>query len=273
MPSLDREAALRGFALALVALMLAVIAASAWLRLARPHETCAPWPLCRIEHSRAPDAVDDARQAPLAPAVRAVHRAAATLALPVILAILVTALARTPRDGRAARGGALLLAFALGLAVLGVLAGGSRAVPVVLANLLGGFALLAGAWCLLPWSAPPAASVDLRPQARLALAAWLIQIALGVLSGKLATSYAGFAHLAWALIAAGSTARLAKRARRAGLRGSGDALLALVAAQWIVGGSAALLGTPAALIVIHNLSAAAALALLAGLCWPRRVPH
>lgn len=270
MPSLDREAALRGFAWALVCLLLAVIAASAWLRLARPQQACASWPLRRLEQT---SVADDARQAPLAPAVRAVHRAAASLTLPVIFALLVTALARAPREARAARGGALLLAFALGLAVLGVLAGGSRAAPVVLGNVLGGFAMLAGAWCLLPWATAPATRVDLQAHARIALAAWLLQIVLGVLSGALALRYAGFVHLAWAVVAAGLSARLAKRARRAGLRGIGTALLVLVAAQWVLGGSAALLGAPPALVLIHTLSAAAGLAVLAGLCWPRPVSH
>jgi cytochrome c oxidase assembly protein subunit 15 len=268
MSILDHDTAPRAPALLIACLMLAVIAASAWLRLGRPQEPCGLWPLCRIEHVRVSDIADETLQAPLAPAVRAVHRAAASLALPVIVILLVTALTRTPRDGRTARGAALLLAVALGLAVLGVLAGGSRAVPVVLGNLLGGFAMLAGAWCLLPW-AGNAAREDLRPAARLALTAWLLQIGLGALSGLLAPGYAGGAHLAWALVAAGMTARVARRAQRAGLRGIGTALLALVAAQWIVGGISALLGAPPALVVIHNLSAAAGLAVLAGLSWPR----
>lgn len=267
MPSLDRAASLRAAAGLMVCLMLAVIAASAWLRLARPHEPCGLWPLCRIDHARVMT-VDDTREAPLAPAVRALHRAAASLALPVIVFVLVTALARKPRDGRSARAATVLLTLALGLAVLGVLAGGSRAAPVVLGNLFGGFGMLAAAWCLLPWATSPPRE-DLRHAARLALCAWLLQIALGALSGLLAPGYVGVAHLAWALLAASMTARVARRARRTGLRGTGIALLALVGVQWILGGLSAVLGAPPTLVVIHSLSAAAGLALLAGLSWPR----
>lgn len=267
MSRLARDTPLHAGALVVVCLMLAVIAASAWLRLARSHEACGLWPLCRIEHARTLDAIEST-EAPQAPAVRAVHRVAASLALPVIAVMLVFALRRRPRERRATRGVALLLAFALGLAVLGAVAGGSRAIAVVLANLLGGYAMLAAAWCLLP-AASAATDTDLRPAARRALAAWVLQIVLGALSGLLAPSYTAVVHLAWAFVVAGATAGVAKRARRGGLRGVGTALLAVVSAQWILGVGAALLGAPPALIVLHGLVAATGLALLAGLvCSP-----
>lgn len=253
----------------LVALMLLVIVASAWLRLGRDAVDCALWPVCRFEHAMQAGAA--AAQAPFAGPVRAVHRAAASLALPLILAALVAATVRLPRLVRARRLATLLLAVALGLAALGVAAGGSQAGPVVLGNLLGGFTMLAAALALARHAHPIAAElVALRVPARRALLAWLLQVMLGAVSAHGVLGVAAVLHLGWAFVTAAWTARLARRVRRAGAATLGNLLLVLIACQWLLGGAAALRGAPATLVVLHNLSAAGGFALLALLAWMPR---
>jgi hypothetical protein len=113
--------ALRRVAFLCAALMAVVVVASAFLR-----------------HIGASAALQAVWAGELALA-RQVHRVAATLAL--IGAVVLVVLARRARSPRVAIAWGLLGVGVL-LSVVGVLAGASRAAPVVLINLLGGVAML-----------------------------------------------------------------------------------------------------------------------------------
>lgn len=269
MPSFTCRRAAGALAPLLVCATIVVIVASAALRLTSARETCSTWwPACQRASERVPA---DAIASPADPALRAAHRAAAALVMPLAVGLLWRGLARAPRDRYAAGAGILVLGLAAFLAVLGALAGGTRALPVTLGNLLGGFGLLAGAHCLVLRSRPECATAEFARPARVALAAWLLQIGLGAGAEHAATAAVGWLHLLWAPVAAYATARLARRLRQTGRAALGAALLGLTVAQWISGGTAALFGLPAGWLVAHNLGAALVVALLAGLSWPPRV--
>jgi cytochrome c oxidase assembly protein subunit 15 len=102
--------------------------------------------------------------------------------------------------GRARRLACAALVVALALAALGAMFSGSHAFPYVLANLLGGFALVA-LWLRLAlrtdrFPAPRAASVA----ARIALAALALQAATGIVLGgmRVLPTCAGDACAGWA---------------------------------------------------------------------------
>ncbi len=114
--------------------------------------------------------------------VRQLHRVAATLVL--VGAITLVVLARRARDRSALALSSTLLATALLLSVVGVAAGASRAAPVVLVNLLGGFAMLAMCACL----ATPPASKSLAPASQRAASALLGLLALQVAAGAWASA-------------------------------------------------------------------------------------
>lgn len=257
---------LQALAWLLVALMLVVIGVSAWLRLAQPRAPCDLWPLCRTATVAAADMHATVSSEALRPA-RSVHRAAASSALLVVLGLLSIALAPRPRDWRRARTAATLLLLALGLSVLGILSAGSRALPVVFGNLFGAYAMLALAFSLTRTEAvkDAAAAAQLARYARLGVLLWAAQIALGATAGAGVATPAAFVHLGLAIVAVGWAMRLGRRARSAGLACEGRALMALAAAQWLLGASAAWWGAPAALLVAHNMSAACGVALMVGL--------
>lgn len=261
-----RRLTLHRLACLLVALMLVVIGVSAWLRLAQPRAPCELWPLCRTVTVAAADMQAEASSAALRPA-RSMHRAAASSALLVVLAMLSIALAPQPRDWRTGRTAATLLLLALGLSVLGIVSAGSRALPVVLGNLFGAYAMLALAFSLTRRHAvkDAAAAALLARHARLGVLLWAAQVALGATAGAGTATPAAFVHLGVAIMAAGWAMRVGRRARGAGLAFEGSALMALAAAQWILGASAAWWGAPAALLVAHNMSAACGVALMFGL--------
>lgn len=181
---------LRNLASVGVALMLVVIVSSAYLRLAQAGLSCADWPACygRI-----------ATQAPVTTEVRVArfaHRIAASAVGVALVALLLVATTQRPflRRQTAIAGTALLIA--IGLATLGAqfsaAAPGAPLPAVTLANLGGGFALLALLWWLrltvLPMPvAPRAACSGMRWIAALALLALIAQIALGgLVSAKFA---------------------------------------------------------------------------------------
>ena len=252
----------------LVLLMLVVIGVSAWLRLAAPRAVCDSWPLCRITSDPTAGMYAAATTEQLRP-VRAVHRAAATLALVVVLALLAVALVPRPRDWQAARTASMLLALALGLSVLGIATAGSRALPVVFGNLFGGYAMLAMAFSMTrqrPVEDAQAAQALAR-RARLGVLLWVMQIALGATSGGGTASPAGIVHLGMAIIATGWAYRVGRRACGVGLRVEGRLLMALSLAQWLLGGAAAWSGAPATMVVAHSVSAACGLAVLVSLQW------
>jgi hypothetical protein len=181
------------------------------------------------------------------------------------------------RERHAGRGTALapalaLLGVALLLSVVGVTAGASRVLPVVLANLLGGFAMLA----LCARLALPTVHVGVGRAAWVLLALAALQAAGGAAAGAYAPAgcvglsdcgvlallhRVSGAALACALLAFGLWARW-HTGRRAGAWLCAGATLLL-----LVGSLNAGLGGPAAplLVVVHNALAAATLACVARL--------
>jgi heme A synthase len=129
-----------------LALVLAIVVASAMLRLSSGGIDCTPWPACVAEAVAHPLAADDAAAPPWHGTVRLVHRLSASAAGIVFLLLVVFGFGSWDLTQRVA--GFALLALATALALIG------RATPsplpaVVLANLLGGHLLLAAlAWLL-----------------------------------------------------------------------------------------------------------------------------
>ncbi len=114
-----------------------------------------------LRHAEMAPAAQQQATRPVVNAARSVHRlVASTLAL-VALALNIGAwLGRGPPRGPAA----VLLATAGGLAVLGVVAGGSRSPPVVLAHLAGGMLTAAAAlWLALACNTSRRAPSPRRP--------------------------------------------------------------------------------------------------------------
>lgn len=130
-------------ALAGAALVVVIVAASAYLRLHAGGIGCQPWPECY--RAAAPLAGPSAPD-PLVKAARLAHRVAATLAAALVLAIFVLAW-RAPRQRASRALAAAVLALTVFLAVLGTRTAAGAPIPVALGNLLGGFLLLAAlAW-------------------------------------------------------------------------------------------------------------------------------
>ncbi len=184
------------------ALVLVVIASSAWLRLAHSGLGCDDWPAC-YGAFRAAD--EGAR--PVAPhlaEVRATHRIAAGVAG---LAILFCAVIWFT-GARVARGVSplviALLALTLALSVLGRFTPGAQLPAVAAGNMLGGMLLLALAWSIRIALAPRGAraiAARLQWLARAGFVLLAAQIAIGAL---VSTKYAAMActsfpdcHGAW----------------------------------------------------------------------------
>jgi cytochrome c oxidase assembly protein subunit 15 len=124
-------------------LLLAVVVVSAYLRLVNAGLGCEGWPAC---YGHPGEARFTANRGELTP-MRTLHRLAATAALLVVIALV--ALTRGRPALRAAHKTSLaLLSLMLALSLLGWFTGNSTVPAVVLANLFGGFAMLALAWRL-----------------------------------------------------------------------------------------------------------------------------
>jgi cytochrome c oxidase assembly protein subunit 15 len=132
-------------------LMAAIIVSSAYLRLTTMGIGCEPWPACygRIQ---APVAATDARArddiATSVKIARLLHRAAAMLV--AILAVLTMLLSLVPaaRSGRNVAAAACILTLTVMLAAVGRMSATLLVPAVGVANLLGGFGLLACFWAL-----------------------------------------------------------------------------------------------------------------------------
>lgn len=263
----------RWLAGACVVLMLVVVAASAWLRLAQPRPACADWPGCRSAAQPARLAAAPTRlgHPGVIAVVRAAHRVAASTVLVVVIALAAIALGRRPRDVSLGGRALAMLALALGLAGLGIVTPGARSAAVLLGNLLGGVALLALAWSTLRGlqvARSPAAA--LAPWAASGALLWLAQTALGALAGAGHVEAAPVAHLAFALAAGPLAFAVGWAATGQGCLAEGRALLALAPAQMALGGLAALAAASPALVLLHNAAAATGVALLWGLATARR---
>lgn len=182
-------------------LLLVVIVSSAFLRLSDAGLSCGDWPACYGATHHAAEATTGERVARLA------HRFTATGVTAVLIALLTVALRQRPRLRRVATIASAGLAIASALAVIGAVSSeAAREAPlpaVTLANLAGGFALLA----LMGWlrqetlaspkaapnaaaSAPAAAPRWLPTLAGFALAALVVQVLLG---GLVSARFAGLA--------------------------------------------------------------------------------
>lgn len=266
---------MRRLAWACVLLMAAVVAASAWLRLAQPRPPCDYWPACRFASGPAPSSGPassvSARPGILASpgvigATRAVHRVAASIVLPITLALAVLALTRGRRRHRAAGLALALLGLAVGLALLGVVTPGSRAPPVLLGNMLGGLLMLGLAWRLVRrLGTAPAVGRSLARGAAAGAGVLIAQAALGVLSGAGIGAVPAVAHVALAFVSVAWMTGVGHAARRQGRATEGRALVALAVTQVFLGTAAFLSAAQSVLVLAHDLVAAAGLALLLGL--------
>jgi len=285
-------------------LAFAIIVSSAFIRLSQYGLSCADWPAC---YGRLPPGAEDSAVF----AARVIHRITASAAGILFIVIVAFGWSRWRKPSQRAVGVALL-ALAGFLAWLGRYTP-SPLPAVMLANLLGGVALAALlAWLFLA-DAEGTASPRLRVWTWTALALVTLQIALGGLIGaRLAAldcpglpacagsfgpesidwrvfdpfdeSAFGAAsrralHLAHRFGALATVAALAvvgwRHARLRGvLAGFGWTLLALTAAQLVLGAAMLLADLPLPLALAHNAVAALTLALLAGMLSysPRREP-
>jgi cytochrome c oxidase assembly protein subunit 15 len=162
--------------------MLVVIVSSAFMRLDQAGLSCADWPACygRVDRNAA------ATTGVLA--ARFAHRVAASAVGIVLVAALLIGVAQRPWLKRQVGIASAALIIALGLAALGAqLSPSSSDIPspaVILANLGGGFALLALLWLLRLTTLPPSIAKTpwwLKLAAALALLSAVAQIALGAL--------------------------------------------------------------------------------------------
>ncbi|MCA0239429.1 MAG: COX15/CtaA family protein [Proteobacteria bacterium] len=286
-----RRAQIRRLARVCVALMLATIVLSAYLRLSQ---------------AGAPPAAASGVAEGLA---RLAHRIVATVFLGLAVALLV--ISHRPRPALRPEGplALALLVLTLALAALGVVTRGATLPAVTLGNLLGGFVLLALSVRLAAPPTPPASTrptLQLRRWAAVALLAVVLQAALGALISGAAAAQAcgdwadcsriagqagwdaqalnpwlapdaaaapGQPRGAWLhLLHRGGAALLlpllavvAWLALRLGRRATGLAIGALLLLQALLGLWMTASGLPLAAVLLHNLIAAALLALLARL--------
>ena len=138
-----RRALLRCLAWVGVALVLAITTLSAFIRLSRAGAGCEPWPQCHSARRDLPLAQLAPLDSQAISAARTAHRIAASAALLLFLGLLVPLHRRPVAPKASARLALATVAAALFLAVLGSIAGPSRATGVVMGNLLAGFAMLA----------------------------------------------------------------------------------------------------------------------------------
>ena len=276
--------AMRRLAWACALLMVVVVAASAWLRLAQQRPACDYWPVCRIAAGpqqwavapsgfpASPGAASPGMAGPgvASPdaigATRAVHRVAASMVLLIVLVLTVLALMPGQRRHRAAGLALALLGLAIGLALLGIVTPGSRAPPVLLGNMLGGLLMLGFAWRLVRrLGAAPAVDRSLAYRSTVGAGLLIVQAALGVLSGAGIGAIPSVAHVALAFVAVSWMIGVGKLARRQGRGAEGTALVVLAVAQLILGMAAFLSAAQPAFVLAHNVLAAFGLALLLGL--------
>ncbi len=180
--------------------------------------------------------------------------------------MVVLTWARTPRRPAVGRLALALLVLALGLSALGVVTPGSRAVGVLLGNLLGGLLMLALSWRLVVHlHEGQKSSPALARWALMGAGMWAVQAALGALSGSGQFNAAPVAHLSLALLGGPCAFGVGWVARGQRGLGEGMALLGVTGLQFVVGVSAVGAAAAPALVLLHNMGAALGLALLLGL--------
>lgn len=177
--------ALRRLATTCALLVLAVVAASAYLRLGQAGFSCADWPACfgHVEANQKALAGE-----PLVFTARLAHRLAAMGVSILVLALLFVSYRQRGLDPRPWRLSLMALGLTLLLALLGRWTAGTRLPAVTLGNLMGGLALLAVLWRIRGLAVAP-----LRPSRRGVLVGvcgllLALQIALG---GLVSARFAG----------------------------------------------------------------------------------
>ncbi len=302
-PLASRRRTVRRLAQLGVVLMIAVIALSAFLRLAQSGVGCEGWPGCYERTIR--EAGSTAPVHPIVAPARIAHRVVASTMLVCALMLGVATLAKRPRLAREGRMALGLIVLVLALATLGAVARGSTAPMVILGNLLGGFAMLA--LCARLASAAPAPSPALRRWARVGLALAAAEVALGGLvdarhaaaacgsweqcarialdagwdagvldprhapdTGAIVAPYARGAWIQWlhrsgAVLLVPVLVAVTLVALRDRRHAAAATLVALLVAQLALGGLLASAGMPLPQVLAHNLAAALLVALLARL--------
>lgn len=183
-----RLAFLRRLALLCAVLVLAITSLSAFIRLSRAGLSCSDWPQCYGQSLRQlqqglPATAGEGEATAVA---RLVHRVVASGALLLVITMVMVCLTARPLLWREGRVALALLALALFLAVLGRWSSDARVPAVAMANLLGGFAMLALCWRLARRASAPVAA-GLRAWAGVGVALLVCQVALG---GLLSASFA-----------------------------------------------------------------------------------
>lgn len=297
-----RLSLLRRLAWLCVVTVLAVTTLSAFIRLSNAGLGCADWPQCYGERGLQAAAATGARSHEVNATVvaRIAHRVMAVAALLIIVLLIVVCFGGRPRLGGSGSIAVALLALALFLAVLGRWSSGTRVPAVSMANLICGFAMLALSLRLAIRAdvSPPRQRVA----AAVALLFLVVQVGVGGLvsashsglscvgwsdciaaardvpwstlepwreplltarppfneAGALSQSiHRGIAVLIVLVISA-----LSLLAWRGGRRRAAAALLALLAAQTLVGLAMTQGSLPLALALLHNVLAACLFATL-----------
>ena len=190
----ERIVFLRRAAILCGVLVLVITSLSAFIRLSAAGLGCDDWPRCygqalREAQRSLPASAVESRAGATA---RLVHRVVAVAVLLLVLAMVSTCLATTPRLPAQGVAALALLALALFLAVLGIWTAGARVPAVAMGNLLGGFAMLAICARMTVSTKPlkqPHPAVSARTTlARVAIAVLACQITLGAL---VSAGYAG----------------------------------------------------------------------------------
>jgi heme a synthase len=250
-----RRRLVQATALCCLVLVLAVTTLSAFVRLSNSGPGCEPWPQCFHERPLAgmrqtPEVLSES-DAVLG--ARGAHRAAASSALLMVIALVALSLGPRPYLVREGRHALALLALVAFLAVLGRWSGGAAGPAVLLGNLLGGFLLFALCWRMaLPESPPPSSSV--RPIIGVAVVLVTMQAGLGVL-GHPAHRFGAVAVLLVVVF-------LGIALWRDGRRALAIALVALLSVQGALGVAQFHAGLPLAMLLAHNVIALLLLATL-----------
>ncbi|HEY0825255.1 MAG TPA: COX15/CtaA family protein [Ramlibacter sp.] len=265
-----RLSQLRRLAWACAVLVLAITSLSAFIRLSRAGLGCEPWPRCYAERAAMTPQALDALDTAAVRSARMAHRVVASVALLLVIFMLVKSLGQQPvlaRQGRLVLG---LLGLALFLAILGRMAGPSRAALVGVGNLLAGLAMFALSLRLVQATgAPSSSSTPPRAWTLAAVGLLLLQIALGgLVSVTQLSDRCGEAalcqwHRGTALVVLALLVPLGVATMRRGARGLGGVLVLLALAQ--AGLGLAMLwvaAVPLALGLAHNVLAGLLLATL-----------